>query len=117
MYHPGKVIQVFKNGKNTIGDSTVQAMLEMWDDNVITVLVENTLGSKVNKDDVVLVDYRPMANHSVPKMTVSKILRGTIAKDTWNKYREYHTKRRGDKLIMPKIKGIENISKDQSYVG
>jgi hypothetical protein len=88
----------------------------MWDENLITVLVDNTLGNKINKDDVVLVDYRPMANHSVPKMTVTKVLKGSVAKDTWNKYKAYHSKRKGDKIIVPKIKNIDS-AKDQSYVG
>ena len=114
MYHPGRVLEVFSTKDKNIDatDGTTQAMLEMWDDNLITVLVETQLSAKVKKDDIVLVDYRPMQSQPVPKMTVIKILKGPVAKRTWSTYKDHHSKRKvvttqGMKPKMPK----------QSYVG
>ena len=41
MYHPGKVIAVLSPADKGVrsSDSSVQATLRMWDDNVITMLV------------------------------------------------------------------------------
>ncbi len=96
MYHPGRVLEVFSTkDKNIDGvDTSTQAMLEMWDENLITVLVETQLSGKVKKDDIVLVDYRPMQSQPVPRMTVIKILKGPAAKRTWNVYKDHHSKRR-----------------------
>ncbi len=95
MYHPGRVLEIFstKDKNITAVDASTQAMLEMWDNNLITVLVETQLGGKIKKDDVVLVDYRPMADKPIPKMTVVKVLRGSIGKNTWKAYKDHHKKR------------------------
>ena len=56
MFHPGKVVEVFspKHKKVQASDSTVQAMLDMWDENTLTVMVDKKLEASVKKDDVVL---------------------------------------------------------------
>ena len=113
MYHPGRVIEVFSTKDKNIDavDETTQAMLEMWDDNLMTVLVEKQLSRKIKKDDVVLVDYRPMQSQPVPRMTVMKLLKGTVAKRTWSKYKEHHSKRKVTTT------GIKSRPPKQSYVG
>ena len=105
MFHPGKVGEIFSNSDKSVesADSNIQAMLEMWDDNVITVSVEPALNSSIKKGDVVLVDY------SSPKLMVKKILRGTLAKQTWSRYREQFDKR---KSTIPRPQ-----QRQQSYVG
>jgi hypothetical protein len=112
MYHPGKVIDIFHNNDKNIHavDSTVQAMLEMWDENLITVLVDPVLNTKVSKDDVVLVDYRPFENKAVPKMIVTKILKGSKAKQTWKIYKDQYKK-------MKKPQSMPRIESRQPYVG
>ena len=114
MYHPGRVLEVFSTKDKNIyaTDESTQAMLEMWDDNLITVLVESKLSTKIKKDDVVLVDYRPMQTQPVPRMTVVKILKGTSAKRTWDTYKSHHTKRR---VSAPS--GMKPSIPKQSYVG
>jgi hypothetical protein len=94
MYHPGIVLEVFKTKDKNVqsADNSTQATLEMWDDNLITVLVESQLSKTIKKSDIVLVDYRPMQNTPVPRLTVTKILRGTAGKDIWKRYREYQKK-------------------------
>ena len=116
MYHPGRVLEVFSTkDKNIDGvDTSTQAMLEMWDENLITVLVEAQISSKIKKDDVVLVDYRPMQSQPVPRMTVIKILRGPAAKRTWGVYKDHHSKRR----VVATQGGLKQPKMPkQSYVG
>ena len=116
MYHPGKVIEVFSPKDRNVEsiDSTTQAMLEMWDDNLITVMVEPQLDGKLKKDSVVLVDYRPMPDKAVPRMTVVKILKGETAKSTWSKYRDHHKKRN-----QPQTPVTDRVTHEvkQPYVG
>ncbi|MFH0949480.1 MAG: hypothetical protein V1802_03255 [Candidatus Aenigmatarchaeota archaeon] len=112
MFHPGKIVEIFSaNDKNIVTpDNGVQAMLEMWDDNLITVSVEPYLSKNIKKDDVVLVDYTA-TQHGAPRMVVVKILRGELAKRTWNNYKDHYAKRRTRAVSMPKIK------KEHPYVG
>lgn len=117
MYHPGIVLEVFKAKDKNIqsSDNSTQATLEMWDDNLITVLVENRLSKSIKKGDVVLVDYRPMPNAPVPRLTVSKILRGNSGKDTWKRYKDYQKKVKTSKtpIQMQKM----SMPQEQHYVG
>ena len=112
MYHPGRVLDVFNPRDKNIEsvDNSTQVMLEMWDDNLITVLSEPHLGDKIRKDDIVLVDYRPMAGRPVPKMTVVKVLKGISAKNAWSTYKDHH-KKRNSSAVTTKTKH------DQPYVG
>lgn len=112
MYHPGRVIDVFSPRDKNIDsvDNTTQAMLEMWDENLITVLVEPHLNEKLRKEDIVLVDYRPMQGRPIPKMTVVKLLRGTSAKNLWTVYKDFYKKRK--QIQTP----VEKAHK-QHYVG
>ena len=116
MYHPGRVLEVFSTKDKNIyaTDESTQAMLEMWDDNLITVLVEPQLDGKLKKDSIVLVDYRPMQDKAVPRMTVVKILRGEVAKATWSKYKDHHKKRNA---VTPA--GSDRVTHEvkQPYVG
>ena len=97
MYHPGKVVAVLSPSDKGIlsADASVQATLRMWDDNVLTMLVEPRLAKKVRAGDTVLCDYRPEKGMSVPvpRNTIVKILRGRQADRMWQEYREVHEKR------------------------
>lgn len=110
MYHLGKVIEIFSaEDKNAVGfDSSVQAMLDMWDENLITVAVDSHLSKQIKKDDVVLVDYT--STQTGPRMVVVKILKGELAKRSWKQYKDNFEKMR-TKGASPKI-----VNK-QSYVG
>lgn len=114
MYHPGKVLEVFSAKDKSVEavDTSTQAMLEMWDDNLITVLVESQLSGKLKKEDVVLVDYRPMADKPIPKMTVVKVLRGTVGKQMWKVYKDHHKKRN-----IPQTPVAMSREVKQPYVG
>lgn len=104
MFHPGKIIAVLNGGKEEIAaDSTVQAIVMMWDENMITLEVCTRLKSAIKEGDVVLVDYRPTDKMTVPvpRQTITKILRGKKAKFVWDQYTEYHEKRKRSANRLP----------------
>ena len=110
MYHVGKVIEVFSSDdKNVVSfDNTVQALLDMWDENMITVAIDPHLGKSIKKDDIVLVDYTN--TQTGPRMIIVKVLKGELAKRTWKQYKDQFEK------VRMKGPAPKNISK-QSYVG
>jgi hypothetical protein len=117
MYHPGIVLEILSpNDKNVFAvDKTIQATLKMWDENLITVLVDSKIGQKIKKNDTVLVDYRPIPNTSAPKLTVIKILKGNLAKTIWNTYKNHFKKFRVKRVEMGKSGRI--VQTPQEYVG
>ena len=100
-YHPAKVIEVYNpKDKEVIGsDETVQATLEMWDENIFTFLVSPKLANRIKKEDVVLVDYkiRPSSKIPVPPQIIIKILKGQKAKQIWQRYKNYYKKKKPKK--------------------
>ena len=113
MYHPGKIIAVLSQKDKGIqsADSSVQATIKMWDENVLTMLVAPRLASKVKDGDMVLCDYRPQPGMSVPvpRNVIVKILKGKAADRMWSEYRE----------VFDKKKRHEGKDKEaqQSYIG
>ncbi|MCX8174724.1 MAG: hypothetical protein N3E51_00770 [Candidatus Micrarchaeota archaeon] len=113
MYHPGKVVAVLSPREKGVlsADASVQATLRMWDENVLTMLVEKKIADKVREGDIVLCDYRPQEGMSVPvpRHVVVKVLKGKAAERIWQEYRETYEKR----------KRREHSEKEaqQSYIG
>ena len=113
MYHIGKVVAVLTpKDKNVLSsDASVQAVLKMWDENVLTMIVAKPLASAIREGDFVLADYRPQKGLSVPVPSniIVKILRGKPAEKVWQEYREVYERKkrteRGDKQA------------SQSYIG
>jgi len=97
IYHPGKIIAVYSpTSKDIAGaDSSTQALVEMWDENVFICDVDKSIALKLKEGDIVLIDYNPVSPKlMIPKQSVIKILRGAIAKRTMEKYAEIHRKRK-----------------------
>jgi hypothetical protein len=114
MYHPGKVIEIFAPDQKSIkaSDSSAQAMLEMWDDNILTVAVDQKLVKALKKADIVLVDYT-----TPNKLQIIKILRGEIGANTWAKYKDQY-KRKLKELQMQRIAQMKASGQAlQPYVG
>ncbi|MBS3069777.1 hypothetical protein J4441_05420 [Candidatus Micrarchaeota archaeon] len=113
MYHPGKVLKVFsKSDKSVVAaDATTQAMLLMWDENVLTLLVDAKIAGKIREGDVVIVDYRPAAGTSppMPRQLVTKIVRGKTADVLWKEYQ--HVRER------QKQAAASAAQRGQSYIG
>ena len=98
MYHPGKVIAVLSPKDKGVlsADIDVQATMRMWDDNVLTMIVDRKIAGRIREGDLVLADYRPAPGMSVPvpRNVVVKILRGKSAERMWREYREVHEKKK-----------------------
>ncbi|MEM3400007.1 MAG: hypothetical protein QXP42_04215 [Candidatus Micrarchaeia archaeon] len=95
MYHPGKVLLLFSaKDKNIVAaDSTTQALLQMWDEKLLTLLVDSKIADKMKENDIVLVDYRPLDKKGpAPTMVVTKVVHGEKAKLLWDRYTEYYEK-------------------------
>jgi hypothetical protein len=90
MFHLGKVQLVFSPKDRNIDafDSSTQAIVKMWDENVVIADVEAGLSDKIKVSDFVLVDFSPLQGTSAPRMLVSKILKGDTAKKAWKIYDE-----------------------------
>lgn len=113
MYHPGKILEVFKaHDKDVVSsDNSVQATMRMWDENVLTMLVAPKLAAKIKGGQIVLVDYRPepARRAPVPSHTVVKIISGKKAEAVWKAYREVF-ERQQKKAAAP-------VQPAQSYIG
>ena len=113
MYHPGKVIAVLspKDGKIASADSSVQATMRMWDENVLTMDVAPKIAAKIREGDIVLCDYRPAKGLSVPvpRNTIVKILKGKASERMWQEYREVYEKK--------KKHDTKEKEAQQSYIG
>lgn len=99
MFHPGKVLAVLKSDeKSVIGvDQSVQVLVSMWDENLLTVEIEPSIASKVRENDIVLIDYSPKyTTIPVPRQVAVKILRGEIAKKIWSEYTQKNQKRKSE---------------------
>ena len=120
MYHPGKVLKIYspKDSDVVSSDKEVQAMVSMWDENLTIVLVDKKLADSLKIDDVVLVDYRPLSDTlPVPRLVVTKILRGDAASETWNKYKEKFRSIKGKPLPLMQQSHGTPIQPSHSYIG
>ena len=98
VYHIGIVESVIsKKEKGTISsDDSVQAVVNMWDDNLIILLVDKKLANKIKKGDYVLSDYRPSAPTSLNrKMIINKILPKAQGKRIFEMFNKDFEKRKG----------------------
>ena len=112
MYHPGKVIEVLTSKDKNIlaSDESTQVVLEMWDENMLTFLVDPKLSSKIDRDDIVLVDYRPIDEKSaIPKHLVIKILKNKAGLNVWKSYKLHFDKQ--------KQRALTNQQVQQNYMG
>ena len=107
MFHLGRVIRVFReDNKDVIGaDNTVQAMVDMWDENTFTFMVHPMLNNKIKAHDIVLVEYDFMGGNRQPRQTIVKILRGKAAEDSWKRMTGYldNMKRRQAPAMPPQL--------------
>lgn len=103
MYHVGKIIEILNpKDKDIVSSSNdVQAVVEMWDENIMTVSVDDSLKEKIKKKDIVVVDYKPISEKIlVPKQLIIKIIRGNKADEIWKIYRDFFHKGKGS---VPKL--------------
>ena len=114
MYHIGKILEVWA-GKAAKGEESVQATLEMWDENVITLKAESKISKAIKPGDFVLVDYTPVmiGASALPKQLITKVLEPKAGEKTWQTYKEFHKKQ--------KVKGaamqLQSNAQQEEYFG
>lgn len=112
-------MEIFKPTDSDIksADNDTLATLRMWDENLMTLVVDQKISSDISVGDKVLVDYRPI---EIPKATsvpivarqfVSKIIKGKRAEAIWKEYRKFyeHQKRGQTQAVVPRPQ--------ESYIG
>ncbi|MBU5537117.1 MAG: hypothetical protein QW818_00605 [Candidatus Aenigmatarchaeota archaeon] len=111
IHHPGEVIEVFRPEDKDVksADNETLATVKMWDENVLTLVVDPKIARDIQVGDKVLVDYRPVSLGSMvsPKQLVTKIIDKERAERIWKEYKEYYQRQR--KIITQ--------PQSQSYIG
>ncbi len=99
MHHPGEVVAIFRPGDKDVksADKDTLATVKMWDENILTLVVDSTIASDLKQGDKVLVDYRPQNLSTgdkpalVQKQLVAKIIRGGRAEQIWKEYKRWYS--------------------------
>lgn len=105
IHHPGEVIEIFRPGDKDIksADNDTLATVKMWDENVMTFVVDPKIAKDIKVNDKVLVDYRLITlpeNSEKPivviqKQVITKILDEEKAEKIWKEYKEFYNRRKG----------------------
>jgi len=92
MYHLGiiqKVLKPDKGGNIKSADDSTQAVIRMWDENLLIILVDKKLSSKLKEKDYVIADYSPVTPESPNrKMIINKILPKDLGKKMWHEFEQ-----------------------------
>jgi hypothetical protein len=97
MYHLGIVRHVISPGSSgtVAADTSVQAAVRMWDDNLLILGVEAKIGSKLKAGDYVIADYSPMAAQARHrKLLITKILSQKDGSKLWAEFQDEWGRRR-----------------------
>ncbi|MDP6670263.1 MAG: hypothetical protein QGI60_00410 [archaeon] len=108
-FHLGKILKIIKPDKDVISsDSSVQVIVEMWDENQMVLGVEAGIARQIKVHDVVLVDYNPLPGvaQPIPKQQIVKIVRGKQGKDCWELFKKYHAEKKNKSGEDPQAPGI-----------
>jgi hypothetical protein len=106
MFHIGKVMKmVLPRGKGIISaDSSVQAMVKMWDDNLLMLEVDKKIANAIKEKDYVIADYSPVAPNSPHRrMIITKIVRGELGKQIWDEFGREFDKRKSKNDSAPQL--------------
>ena len=77
-----------KNGVVS-SDSSVQAVVRMWDSNLLILGVDKKISKSAKKGDYVLADYTPLAAESRhKKLTVIKLLPESVGSRIWGEFQD-----------------------------
>lgn len=102
IHHPGEVLEIFKPNDSDIksADEDTLATVKMWDENILTLVVDSKISNNINIGDKVLVDYRPVqvpTNTTAPilaKQVIAKVIKGKRAENIWKEYRKFFEQQR-----------------------
>lgn len=98
MYHIGTVQHVISPGRGVASsDASVQAVVRMWDDNLLILGVDRRIAKTVKKGDYVIADYTPLAPASANrKLSLVKILPVETGSKIWAEFRDEFDRRRNN---------------------
>lgn len=92
MYHIGKVVEMIspaKTKKIKSTDKSVQAVIRMWDDNLMILGVDPKIAKGMLPGDYAITDYSPVDPKSPHrKMMVTKILPREMGKKIWSEFQK-----------------------------
>ncbi len=91
MYHIGMIEHIIspKHKGVVSADDTVQALVKMWDGNLLILPVHRKISSKVKVGQYVLNDYTPMSPTSrYRNLFVIKILPEKEGRQIWKKFQD-----------------------------
>lgn len=101
MYHLAKVLDVFsRNSKSIASDTSVQAHLEMWDENILIFDVHPAISDKIAKDQIVLVEYG-FHSPQVPENQIIKIMDLKQGEESWKRQKSYLNARKKQMKAAP----------------
>lgn len=96
MYHIGIIQHLIVPGKDgAVGsDTSVQAVVRMWDANLLILGVDPKIGRKAKKNDYVLADYTPVSADSPNrKLVIIKILSHDQGSRIWADFQDEFDKK------------------------
>jgi hypothetical protein len=96
LYHIGMVQHVISPGRGIVGsDASVQAVVKMWDENLLILGVNRKIAKIVKKGDYVLADYTPLSDESPHrKLMLIKILPLEAGSRIWAEFQDEYDRRR-----------------------
>lgn len=100
MFHPGKVLEVLNPDSRFIkaSDCSVQAIVKMWDENILTLNVAGGLENHIKKGSIVIIDYSPVSNHiAVPKYVIVKVIDEKFGKKIMEHYKKFYEQKKKNK--------------------
>ncbi len=89
MYHIGVIQNVLSpRSKGMVSsDSSTQAVVRMWDENLLILGVDKKISARVKKGDYVLADYSPLAPESGHRrLCITKIIPSEMGRLVWNTF-------------------------------
>lgn len=89
MYHIGIIDHIVSPSQKGVvsADETVQAVVRMWDENLLILPVHKKIVKRIKKGNYVLNDYTPMSPTSrYRNLVVVKILPDKDGKKIWDEF-------------------------------
>ena len=110
MFHIGKVIEVISpTEKGAIfSENNTNALIEMWDENLIIFRVNNAIAKELKAGNYVLIDYSPVsvASAPVPRHEIVSIVPEAKGKKVFEKMQDYLESKKNQRAgTMPALPG------------
>lgn len=97
MFQFGKVLKVFKadDKESESSDKSCHAVLKMWDEVIITALVQGALTDKIKVGDFAVVEIVPISQN-LNRPVIVKLVKGKSAEEAWKAYTDFFENRKNE---------------------